>query len=172
MKRKVSYFFDKDIFSGKLIKYAKVIVYKEPTTIGKLTFKMNNVYNVPAENVNDTKLYAQPIHNPDYNVNRAFDIYRTKMGLLTPLQIKRARKSYHLSQRDVSAILGMPYSTLSRIENNEMIQSINQDTSLRILLDKRALAHLISVRLIAIREQRPKRVKIQKLEDTVRKITA
>lgn len=172
MDRTVSYFIDKDIFSNKKIKYAKVILHDEPMTINGVHFKMTNVYNVPAKNVNDTNLYAQPIHNPNYNVNRAFKIYRKKMGLLTPQQIKKARKSYGLSQRDVSAILGIPYSTLSRIEDNKMVQSVSQDTSLRVLLDKKALSRLISIRLIAIKIQKPKRVKISKLTSIAKRIVA
>lgn len=170
MKREITYFIDKDIFSNKKIRYARVVKYNEPMTINGVHFKMTNVYNVPAANINDTDLYAQPIHNPNYNIKRAFNIYRKMMGLLTPRQIKKVRKNYRLSQRDVSAILGIPYSTLSRIEDNKMVQSVSQDTSLRILLDKKALSHLISTRLVAIKVRRPKRVKISKLTDIAKKI--
>lgn len=163
MKTKITYFQHNDIFVGENIKYAKITVFNEPTTVNHLTFKMTHVYNVPADDIKNHNHYLEPLDNPHYNTQRAFNIYRQKMGLLKPKDIIHARHQLHLSQRDVSAILGISYSTLSKIENNRMIQSISQDTLLRDLTHPFLLSYLILKRLIYIKISNPNRVNIQKL---------
>lgn len=170
LQRKISYFWHYDVLSGKRIKFAKIIVLKEPMVIRNLKFTMDNVYNVPAKDVGNEKVYSQPLDNPKLNINNAFHIYRKKMGLLSPKQIRQSRKIWGLSQPEVAFILGISYSTLSKIENNHIIQSVSQDTQLRSLLNGNSLSRLILVRLPVINIKHPRGVKINDLTKVVKRV--
>ncbi|TFW48021.1 type II TA system antitoxin MqsA family protein [Bacillus sp. 005/A4HT-01/001] len=58
--------------------------------------------------------------NPDENIEKAFDIYRTNKKLLHPDEIVDIREMFGLSQRDFAKILGWSHATVSRYETGAL----------------------------------------------------
>jgi len=59
------------------------------------------------------------------------DALRSKLGLLSPTNIRRARKSLGLSQRELAERLKIASATISRWETRALIQSSAMDNYLR-----------------------------------------
>lgn len=85
----------------------------------------------------------EPFENPDFNLNKDYDLFRTKHQLLSPKAVKKIRKKYHLSLRDFSKLLGISYGNLSAIENGS-IQADYIDNLLRLVDHPKAFLKLIS----------------------------
>lgn len=64
---------------------------------------------------------------PNENFVRTFDAYRERKGFMQPSQICELRKQLHLSVREFAKRLGISYSTVSQIENNQRIQVLYQE---------------------------------------------
>ncbi|GEN94106.1 helix-turn-helix domain-containing protein [Pediococcus ethanolidurans] len=65
--------------------------------------------------------------HPNENFVRTFDAYRERKGFMQPSQICELRKQLHLSVREFAKRLGISYSTVSQIENNQRIQVLYQE---------------------------------------------
>lgn len=83
----------------------------------------------------------EPFDDPDYNTRMDFDQYRSKLGLLSPEEIKQIRENYNLTLRQFSELLGISYSTLSEIENGSL-QSKHLDATLRLAQTSNAIRKL------------------------------
>jgi transcriptional regulator with XRE-family HTH domain len=68
----------------------------------------------------------------DAQTNRAL---RGHLGLLHPEELKRKRKSIPLTQAQLSELTCISAETLSRIENDHIIQSRAHDKLLRVMLN-------------------------------------
>jgi putative zinc finger/helix-turn-helix YgiT family protein len=86
----------------------------------------------------EAKYYYCPQLNEEYedgnlineNLNKARDVYRKAVGLLTIDEIIEIRERLHLSQRDMALLPGMGEVTISRIES-KIIQDKSTDDSIR-----------------------------------------
>lgn len=75
------------------------------------------------------------VQRPDYDpLAQAYRIYRTRKGLLQPEEILSFREGLRLSQRDMSAILGIGVATLNRYENGAL-QTEAMDKAIRYYMD-------------------------------------
>lgn len=128
----------------------------EPTMVSGTRFNNNHYYNVRKDS-NDHKLY-QWFEHPDYNLKSDYKKYRHLFNLMFPSQIKRLRKRYNLSQRELGAIFGMSYSTISDIESGNYIQSVAQNIILRNLLNPDLMYNLIKCNLNGIKLRHPSHV--------------
>ena len=80
----------------------------------------------------------------DDNLEKIYNQYRKKKGLLTPEQIKNIREKYGLSQRAFSRILGWGEITIHRYENgalqdrshNDSLILLENPTNLKKLLEE------------------------------------
>ncbi len=63
------------------------------------------------------------------------DFEREVENLLTSREIKEIRKSYNLTQEELSQLLGMGLKTITRYENGRVTQSRATDLLLRLLRD-------------------------------------
>jgi len=80
----------------------------------------------------------------DENLEKIYDQYRKKRGLLTPEQIKNIREKYGLSQRAFSRILGWGEITIHRYENgalqdrshNDSLILLQNPNNMKTLLEK------------------------------------
>lgn len=80
----------------------------------------------------------------DENLEKIYDQYRKKKGLLTPEQIRNIREKYGLSQRAFSRILGWGEITIHRYESgalqdrshNDSLVLLQNPTNMKKLLEK------------------------------------
>ena len=75
-------------------------------------------------------------------LNKAYDIYRERHGLLHPDRIRSLRENYGLSQRALSLLLGWGEITLHRYESGA-IQDKAHDTTLRLLESPESMRRLL-----------------------------
>ena len=86
----------------------------------------------------------------------AFQMYREKEGLLTPLQIREIRGRYSLSQKSFAALLGMSEATINRYEGGGIQNEVN-DTAIRDCANPDTMRNLLQRRgdrLSAFQRQR------------------
>lgn len=122
-----------DPISDQKIKYQKIQI-SESVTVRNISFNSPHYYLVEEGlDIHDPQNFEVPFDNPDVNLRADYQIYREKVGFLQPREIKKVREHLRLSLREVSAILGISYSTLSEIENGLVLHSQIQDTLLRML---------------------------------------
>ena len=86
----------------------------------------------------------------------AYTEFRRRRGMVQPSQIKEARASYGLTQKELSALLGWGGATLSRYENGAL-QDEAHNTALRLAMDPRNLLSLV--------ESNPAAVLSEKLQE-------
>jgi len=86
----------------------------------------------------------------------AYTEFRRRRGMVQPEQIKEARASYGLTQKELSALLGWGGATLSRYENGAL-QDEAHNTALRLAMDPRNLLSLV--------ESNPAAVLSEKLQE-------
>lgn len=144
----------KSMFTGKISKYVTIEIPNESVKINKVLLKVNHIYEALDPKVyGPIKNYWEPINNSNINIKRNFNKYRKKQGLMMPRKIRYLRKNiYNLNQRELAVVLGLGYSTISKIEDNKIIQSISQDSALRILLNPNEMVNLINDRLPIVKE--------------------
>lgn len=75
-------------------------------------------------------------------IKMAFVEYRNKKGMIQPEEIIAFRKKYHLTQKELSALLGFGEITLSRYENGSL-QDQAHDNILKLALDPGNLSLLL-----------------------------
>ncbi|MGO3791317.1 MAG: helix-turn-helix domain-containing protein, partial [Enterococcus gilvus] len=124
--------------TGKVERYEHITI-KEKIEIKNETFDVLHEYY---KRLSDGELF-EPFDDPDKNLNKDYDLFRKKHGLLSPNQVKQIRNKYELSIRDFSEILGISYSNLSAIENGGL-QAGYIDNLLRLADDPYAFLKLIS----------------------------
>lgn len=69
--------------------------------------------------------------NPDENLAKAFDAYRSRKGFMTPQELKKLLENLHISVRDFAKNLGISYSVVSQIQNNQRVQTLYQENLFR-----------------------------------------
>ena len=151
----------KDPFTNQPITMRLVKVFNEPTVVGKLHFHNDHLYNMK---INDPKhkLYLY-LNHPDYNDNSDFNKYRKLCGLMLPIQVKDLRKKYHLSTRELGAVLGISHATISNVENNNQVQSVALDTILRSLQNPSVMSRLIDDHLRLFKFNKSGKINIKEL---------
>ncbi|WP_019907153.1 type II toxin-antitoxin system MqsA family antitoxin [Thermoanaerobacter indiensis] len=78
------------------------------------------------------------------NIQRVYDIYRKKHGILSPEEIKGIRESYGLSQRAFAKLLGIGEASIARYETgalpekslSNMIMLLKDPKNMKKLLEK------------------------------------
>ena len=73
----------------------------------------------------------------------AFNEYRKRHGLLKPMEIKKWRKAYGLTQTDLSNLLGLSVVSISRYENGSL-QNESHDKLIRLAMNPSNLFDLVS----------------------------
>lgn len=111
---------------GRVEKF-EIISVNETVTVKDLTFENKHTY---WKSVTTGELYL-PFDNPDVNLDSDYAIYKKEKNLLSTKEIVQIRKRYGLSLRSFAKILGIGYSTLSKIENGA-VQSNEHDALLRL----------------------------------------
>lgn len=153
----------RDPFTNQPMIMRLVKVFNEPTMVGKLHFHNDHLYNM---RINDPshKLYLY-LNHPDYNDNVDFNKYRRLCGLMLPVQVRNLRREYHLSTRELGAVLGISHATISKVENNNQVQSMALDTILRTLQNPLTMSRLINNHLRSFKFSKSKRINIRKLRN-------
>ena len=92
------------------------------------------------------------------NINRAYDVYRQKYGILSAEEIKGVREQYGLSQRAFANLLNIGAASIARYETgsvpekslSNMIMLLKEPRNMKMLLEKNeeALNHKEKYRLI------------------------
>ncbi|MFW6103233.1 MAG: type II TA system antitoxin MqsA family protein [Chloroflexota bacterium] len=75
-------------------------------------------------------------------LERAYDVYRQRHGLLTPQEIRAIRESYGLSQRSLARLLGWGDITVHRYESGA-IQDAAHDSLMRLIREPSNLLSLL-----------------------------
>lgn len=75
-------------------------------------------------------------------LERAYDVYRQRHGLLTPQEIRAVREGYGLSQRSMARLLGWGDITIHRYESGA-IQDAAHDSLLRLIREPSNLLALL-----------------------------
>ncbi|MFU1799389.1 helix-turn-helix domain-containing protein [Lactiplantibacillus pentosus] len=75
--------------------------------------------------------FDDPMENPKAD----FEAYRTKENYLKPEQIKQFRQNTGLTVQALASYVGMDSSTLSQLENNDRVQTKEQDSLLKGVID-------------------------------------
>jgi len=107
-----------------------------------------NVKNEPIQV--ELKLYRclecgqliQDPKNPQDELDIAYRIYRQRHHLLQPEEIIAIRKTYDLSQKDLSNLTGIGIATINRYENGSL-QNEAHDTILSLLKNPEAVKELL-----------------------------
>ena len=109
--------------------------------------------------------------SPDDALVEAYRIYRSRKDMLQPEEIRGFRRKYHLSQKELSDLLGWGGATLSRYENGAL-QSEAHDRLLRLATQSENLLQLLTTKPKAIEEEkRAKLIALVSLENPVSSMT-
>jgi putative zinc finger/helix-turn-helix YgiT family protein len=71
----------------------------------------------------------------------AYAEYRRRKGMVTPEQISQFRKTYGLTQKELSDLIGIGTATLSRYENGSLQEEVH-DKLLRFVMEPRSMRKL------------------------------
>ncbi|ERM92511.1 XRE family transcriptional regulator [Caldanaerobacter subterraneus subsp. yonseiensis KB-1] len=103
------------------------------------------------------------------NIQRVYDIYRKKHGILSPDEIRNIRESYGLSQRAFAKLLGIGEASIARYETgalpekslSNMILLLKDPKNMEKLLEKNedALSQREKARLLRRLEEMSERIK-------------
>ncbi|MBO0460181.1 MULTISPECIES: type II TA system antitoxin MqsA family protein [unclassified Enterococcus] len=102
----------------------------EYTTVKELDFKNTHTYY----KCDKCGEMFEPFDNYDLNYLSDYEKYSEIKGLLTYKEIKAIRKTYGLSQRDLSKLLAISHATISRLEKGEIL-SEQQDVLFRLVAE-------------------------------------
>jgi putative zinc finger/helix-turn-helix YgiT family protein len=83
----------------------------------------------------------------------AYTEFRRRRGMVQPEQIREARASFGLTQKELSTLLGWGGATLSRYENGAL-QDEAHDTALRLAMDPRNLLSLVETNPAAVMNEK------------------
>lgn len=112
-------------------KYTEVTVQEK---VKVFTEQLENIHHywIPiGQEINDEDNWLEPMTDVDQNVKSDYEHYRKKYHFLTPEAVKQQREALGLNLREAATIIGMSYSTLSDIEKNKVLQSMQQEDLLR-----------------------------------------
>jgi putative zinc finger/helix-turn-helix YgiT family protein len=125
--------------------------------------------------VPDRFLECQTCHEkffrPDMMIDSldlAYRAYRKKHGWFQPEEIKAFRKTYGLSQKELSSLLGFGEVTLSRYESGAL-QDKAHEISLRLVTDPNGLRSLVEMNPGAISPERLIKIRIRIEEEIIRR---
>ena len=76
------------------------------------------------------------------NIQRVYDIYRKKHGILSPEEIKNIRESYGLSQRAFAKLLGIGEASIARYETGALPEK-SLSNMILLLKDPRNMEKLL-----------------------------
>ncbi|NNG65783.1 type II toxin-antitoxin system MqsA family antitoxin [Caldanaerobacter subterraneus] len=103
------------------------------------------------------------------NLQRVYDIYRKKHGILSPDEIRNIRESYGLSQRAFAKLLGIGEASIARYETgalpekslSNMIMLLKDPKNMKKLLEKNedALSQREKARLLRRLKEMSERIK-------------
>lgn len=101
--------------------------------------KVKNITDLPVMNHywQDTsdKLWGD-FDDPMENVRRSFDAYREHSGYMTPDSIRHLRNQLNMSISEFADTLGINFSSLKQIENNQRVQTGHQEILFEELKNK------------------------------------
>lgn len=72
----------------------------------------------------------------------AYEVYRSKKGLIKPVEILEFRKKYKLTQKELGMLLGFGEITLSRYENGSLQDQVH-DNLLRLAMEPKNLLQMV-----------------------------
>ncbi len=90
-------------------------------------------------------------------VEKAYEEYRRRHGMMQPSEIKAFRKKYGLTQAELSKLLGWGPVTLSRYENGALQDDVH-DKMMRLAMSPENLMQLIGETPDALPEERKRRL--------------
>jgi putative zinc finger/helix-turn-helix YgiT family protein len=90
-------------------------------------------------------------------VEKAYEEYRRRHGLMQPSEMKGFRKKYGLTQAELSKLLGWGLVTLSRYENGALQDDVH-DKMMRLAMSPENLMQLIGETPDALPEERKRRL--------------
>jgi len=143
----------------------KVIEKEEVSTVRG--DKIKALARIRVCSVCDEELFDEELE--EENIQRVYDIYRKKHGILSPEEIKNIRESYGLSQRAFAKLLGIGEASIVRYETgalpekslSNMIMLLKDPKNMKKLLEKNEdiLSQREKVRLLQRLEEMSKRIK-------------
>ncbi|EIV99918.1 type II toxin-antitoxin system MqsA family antitoxin [Thermoanaerobacter siderophilus] len=114
------------------------------------------------------------------NIQRVYDIYRKKHGILSPDEIKNIRESYGLSQRAFAKLLGIGEASIARYETgalpekslSNMIMLLKDPKNMEKLLEKNedVLSQREKARLLRKLEEMSERTKMIMIPEELYKV--
>lgn len=143
---------------GRMEKF-EVVTMTETVTIKDLTFESLHTY---WKSVTTGELYL-PFDDPDINLRSDYAKYKQAKNLLATEDIIDIRKKYGLSLRSFAKLLGIGYSTLSKIENG-VVQSTAHDALLRLASDP----HCFYTKLVVPKSELLTAKELAKLEKVIK----
>ena len=87
----------------------------------------------------DQKFYQNcysGIINNDENTRNDFSAYRSRVGFMQPRELKKLRENIKMTVREFGDWTGLGYGTISKIENNQKIQTKYQDRIFQLNKEK------------------------------------
>ena len=127
----------------------------EPTTISSIVRVCNGC---------DAPVYDRELDSA--NLSKAFDLYRTKHGIISPAEIKSLREIYGLSQRDLSSLLGMGGVTIHRYESGSIPDEVHNQL-LVMLQDPRNMGEILKKCGGSLADSKRKKMTV-KVEEAIR----
>ena len=114
------------------------------------------------------------------NIQRVYDIYRKKHGILSPEEIRNIRESYGLSQRAFAKLLGIGEASIVRYETgalpekslSNMIMLLRDPKNMEKLLEKNedVLSQREKARLLRRLEEMSERIKTLMIPEELYKL--
>jgi len=74
--------------------------------------------------------------DPMENVRNDFSAYRSRVGFMQPWELKKLRENIKMTVREFGDWTGLGYGTISKIENNQKIQTKYQDRIFQLTREK------------------------------------
>ena len=112
---------------NKNLEYDYIKVPDEVTHVKNTYFHNTHYYDVRPQYLHSSRHYHQPFSDVNQNIHSDFNKYRHIKGFMQPKEIKMARLQRHLSLRDLYNLTGISFSTLSEIENNNIVQNYEEN---------------------------------------------
>jgi len=80
--------------------------------------------------------------NPQDELAKAYEIYRDRHGYIQPEEIKKLRKKYGLTQKELADLLGWSVATLNKYEKGALADSAHNNI-LKALRDPHFVINLV-----------------------------
>ena len=130
----------------EIIKKEETITVRQEEITVSATYSKCSVCDVEFENT----------RGPD-TLEEAYREYRRRHNMIQPEELRNWRKSYGLTQKELSALLGWGEVNLSRYENGAL-QSESHEKTLRLAKEPHNLLKLIKNALHAVSEEKRERL--------------